>query len=77
MAPIIDRLFLTERMNLRSRRAIYRIYGRFGRRVYYFPRKDLIARLCAQLGWSRDRTIEQLLHERKLIEEEFFRNRGE
>ena len=76
MAQIIDRLFLTERMNLRSTRAIYRIYGRYGRRIYYFPRKDLIARLCVELGWSREQTIEQLLHERKLIEEEFFRNRG-
>ena len=76
MAQRIDRLFLTERMNLRSTRAIYRIYGRYGRRIYYFPRKDLIARLCVELGWSREQTIEQLLHERKLIEEEFFRNRG-
>jgi hypothetical protein len=76
MTQIIDRLFLVERMNLRSIRAIYRIYGRFGRRVYYFPRKDLIERLCNELGWTTEQTIEQLLHERKLIEEEFFRNRG-
>ena len=76
MAQRIDRLFLTERMNIRSTRAIYRIYGRYGRRIYYFPKKGLIERLCAELGWSRDRVVEQLLYERKLIEEEFFRNRG-
>ncbi len=69
-------LFLYQFLNLRSKRSIYKVWGKFGRRKDYYPRRDLVSRLSNQLGWSEEKVTKQLLHERRLIEKEAIKSRG-
>ena len=64
-------LILYPRLCTRSRRAIVRTIKKFGWPYVYRPRGDLLERLSAETGMSREDVYRQLLAER----EELLKNR--
>jgi hypothetical protein len=54
-------------LSTRSRRAIAKTKGRFGRTYHYSPRSTLLVRLSRELGMSRDAVYSLLMQEREYI----------
>jgi hypothetical protein len=54
-------------LSTRSRRAIAKTKGRFGRPYLYSPRGNLLMRLSRELGLSRDAVYSLLMQEREYI----------
>ena len=73
MTQEFNYLFLHQRLSTRSKRAIERVYGKFGRRYYYTPRQDLTKRLATELEWEPDTVKAQLLREREILVKEYFK----
>lgn len=55
------------RLSTRSRRAIAKTKGRFGRPYHYSPRGNLLTRLSRELGMSREAVYSLLMREREYI----------
>jgi len=55
------------RLSTRSRRAIAKTKGRFGKPYHYSPRGNLLMRLSRELGMSRDAVYSLLMQEREYI----------
>ena len=55
------------RLSTRSRRAIAKTKGRFGRVYNYSPRGTLLIRLSRELGMSREAVYSLLMQEREYI----------
>jgi hypothetical protein len=54
-------------LSTRSRRAIAKTKGRFGRTYNYSPRGTLLMRLSRELGMSRESVYSLLMQEREYI----------
>ncbi len=54
-------------LSTRSRRAIAKTKGRFGRPYHYSPRGNLLTRLSRELGLSREAVYSLLMREREYI----------
>jgi hypothetical protein len=54
-------------LSTRSRRAISRARGKYGRPYDYRPRIDLINNLAADLRMSQDQVLDQIKRERDFI----------
>jgi hypothetical protein len=54
-------------LSTRSRRAIVKTKGRFGRAYHYSPRGTLLNRLSRELGLSREAVYSLLMQERDHI----------
>lgn len=63
----MTQLKLWFQIGTRSRRAIARTKGRFGKPYTYRPRGDLLARLARQNGISVEQAYIQLLKEREVV----------
>lgn len=55
------------RLSTRSRRAIAKTKGRFGRPYHYSPRGNLLTRLSRELGMSREAVYSLLMKEREFL----------
>jgi len=55
------------RLSTRSRRAIVKTKGRFGRSYQYSPRGTLLERLSLELGMSREQVYSQIMQEREYL----------
>jgi hypothetical protein len=60
-------LVLFPKLSTRSRRALKRIRGKFGRHYEYNPRPRLIQRLTRETGWTKEQVWEQLFREREYL----------
>lgn len=60
-------LIIYPRLSTRSRRAISRNKGRYGRPYQYRPRITLIDRLAEELGWTYEQVIDQIYAEREYL----------
>jgi hypothetical protein len=54
-------------LSTRSRRAIAKTKGRFGRPYHYSPRGTLLTRLSRELGMSRESVYSLLMRERDFL----------
>jgi len=54
-------------LSTRSRRAIAKTKGRFGRPYHYSPRGNLLTRLSRELGLSREAVYSLLMQEREFL----------
>jgi hypothetical protein len=54
-------------LSTRSRRAIVKTKGRFGRAYHYSPRGTLLERLSRELGMSREKVYGLLMQEREIL----------
>jgi len=54
-------------LSTRSRRAIVKTKGRFGRSYQYSPRGNLLDRLSRELGASREQVYSLLMQEREYL----------
>jgi hypothetical protein len=54
-------------LSTRSRRAIAKTKGRFGRPYHYSPRGTLLTRLSREFGMSRDAVYSLLMKEREFL----------
>jgi len=52
-------------LGTRSRRAFWRIRGKYGKPYFYNPRGDLLVNLSEKTGLSIEEVYQQLLEERK------------
>lgn len=60
-------LKLYPRLSTRSRRAMTKTVGRFGRVYYYKPRGTLLQRLSSETGLSIEDVYNQLMKERNYL----------
>ncbi len=60
-------IFLYPRLSTRSKRAMLKTKGRFGRYYSYQPRITLIDRLARETGLSREEVMNQLWRERQFL----------
>lgn len=60
-------LQLYPRLSTRSRRALTKTKGRFGRVYYYKPRGTLLQRLSSETGLSIEDVYNQLMRERNYL----------
>lgn len=58
------------KLSTRSRRALLRTKGRFGKRYCYSPRGDLLYRLSIELNLTVNQVYDQLMAERKYLLDE-------
>lgn len=55
------------RLSTRSRRAITRKLGRFGKKYQYTPRGRLLVRLSQEMGMSKESVYNLLMEEREYL----------
>jgi len=60
-------LVLYPKLSTRSRRAILKTKGKFGRAYYYSPRFPLIQRLSQETGMSIEQVYRQISIERRYL----------
>jgi hypothetical protein len=60
-------LILYSRLQTKSRRALLKVRGRFGRPYFYRPRGDLLQRLSRETGLSIEQVYVQLFREREIL----------
>ena len=60
-------LLAYHRLSTRSRRAIVKTKGNFGKPYFYSPRGTLLERLSRELGMSKEQVYSLLMKEREYI----------